>query len=139
MCTAILWIVLGLFYGVSFGDIVAISVILILAAYLLGDLFALPLFGNTVATIADFGLTFFGVWLLGIALIEHAIPIVTASLISAIAVAIGEMFFHRYVKNEVLHGRRGKDRLADDDNLATEFAEENNVRDIRQNDDTNRK
>ncbi|MDC3423283.1 YndM family protein [Aquibacillus sp. 3ASR75-11] len=135
MITAMLAIVLGLFYGVGFGDIVAIGLILTIAAYLIGDLLTLPALGNVSATLADFGLAFFGTWILGALFIEARIPLISASFISAIAIAVGEVFFHRYMKDHVLDDKRQKDRrLVQDKNLATEFAEEHEGHDIRKDD-----
>jgi len=135
MCTVFLWIILGLFYGVGFGDIVAIGVILTIVAYLLGDLFILPTFGNIAATIADFVLAFIVIWLLGAALIDVPIPLVTASFISALVIAAGEWFFHRYMDNQVIGDKNRKNRPLKEDNVATEFAEENEAQEIGENKD----
>lgn len=102
MCTAVLYLILGLFYGVSFGDILWTSVALTLAAYLIGDLIVLPAFGNLVATIADLGLAYFGIWIIGGMLYEEPIPLVSAAFLTAAVIAGGEWFFHRYMKNRVL-------------------------------------
>lgn len=124
MCTAILWIVLGGFYGVSLFNILTVSVLLTGVSYVIGDLFVLSRFENWGATIADFGLTFFGIWVLGSFLFAPNIPLVTASFISALFISIGEVFFHRYMAIHVLErpdtvGR--KDSLG---HLQTEFSEE---------------
>lgn len=42
MIAAVLLVVLGLFYGVSFAHIVGTSLVLTAVAYALGDLFVLP-------------------------------------------------------------------------------------------------
>lgn len=95
-------VVFGFLYGVSFGDILTISLLLTMGAYLLGDMFILPAYGNTVATLADFGLAYFGSWLIGAMIIEQPIRIGVASFISAILIAAGEVFFHRYLMRNVL-------------------------------------
>lgn len=100
MVTLVLWIVLGGFFDVSFGDILTTSIILTIGAFLLGDLFILPKFGNAIATVADFGLALMGVWLLGSYLFERDFPIGTAAFLSATAIAIGEFFFHMYMKKQ---------------------------------------
>jgi hypothetical protein len=135
MVTAMLTIVLGLFYGVNFGDILMLSVIVTAAAYLIGDLFILPQFGNTTATIADFGLAFIAIWLFGANIIEEAIPIVTASLLSAAAISIGEWFFHKYMKNQILKedtATATTNRNMQQEAVGTEFAEETDAQDIKQ-------
>ncbi|PAV27946.1 hypothetical protein CIL05_18915 [Virgibacillus profundi] len=102
MCTAVLWVVLGMFYGVSFGDILTISVLLTGVSYVVGDLFLLPRFENWGATLADLGLAFMGTWYLGLFLIEGNIALGNAAIISALIIAAGEFFFHKYMANEVL-------------------------------------
>ena len=62
--TTVLLIVLSIFQGISIPRVLLISLFLTGVAYLIGDLFILPKYGNMIATMADFGLTFFGIWLL---------------------------------------------------------------------------
>ena len=102
MITAVLWIVLGGFYDVGFADILMISVLLTGVSYLAGDLFLLPRLENWSATFADLGLAFAGVWFLGNFLFEQNIQLGNAAIISALIIAVGEYFFHKYMANEVL-------------------------------------
>ncbi|WP_408009828.1 YndM family protein [Pseudalkalibacillus sp. A8] len=127
MVTAVLWVVLGLFYGVNFGDIFAISLFLTIAAYLIGDLVILPRFGNAMATLVDFGLAYLGVWMIGGGFIEENIPLGLASLYAAIGITIGEWFFHSYMQNQILpDDDNERNRYARQDDFATEFSEEPN-------------
>ncbi len=57
--SAVLLIVLGIFWDVSVPRVLFISLVITGATYLIGDLFVLSKYGNTVATIVDFGLSFF--------------------------------------------------------------------------------
>ncbi|WP_199860667.1 YndM family protein [Oceanobacillus damuensis] len=100
MTTAVLWIVLGLFFGVTFGNIVATSVI-VTALGFFGDLFIMPRVGNMLASIADFAFIWAAVWLIGINLFEGPIALGTAAFISAVLITIGEVIFHRYLKNQM--------------------------------------
>lgn len=106
MCTVALWIVLSLFYGVSFGNVVWIGIVLTILSYALGDLLILPFAGNMAATAADFGLTFLTVWLMGAYLFDPAIPAALTAFFSAIVITIGEWFFHNYMGKTVLEDRR---------------------------------
>lgn len=124
LTTAILFITLGFLYGVSFGDILTISALLTIGAYLIGDLFVLPYLGNTVATMADFAIVFLGVLLLGTVYIEEPIRYGVASFLSALFLAIGEIFFHRYLLREGVMEEREHRRPARRLNYQTEFAEE---------------
>ncbi|MBB6453545.1 hypothetical protein HNQ94_001994 [Salirhabdus euzebyi] len=100
-CFVLLWLVLGGIYGLDFGDIVTISLVLGIAAYILGDLIILPLTNNTIATISDFGLALAVIWMMS----SNLTPLdnlFTASLIAAIGVGIFEFIFHKYMARTVL-------------------------------------
>jgi hypothetical protein len=100
LTTVILWVVLGIFYDVSLTDIFLTSFILSVVAYI-ADVYVLPNVSNFWATIGDFGLAFVGIWLLGQVLFERNFSLADASLISAVIIAVGEIFYHRYMKDKV--------------------------------------
>jgi hypothetical protein len=134
MGTVMLWVVLGLFYGVGFGDILLLSVIVTGAAYVIGDLLILPRYGNTIATTADFGLAFIAILLFGGLIIEGAaagdFPLFSASLISAAFIAVGEWFFHKYMAREVLDSDNRDQSYRQQPDVSTEVAEETDVHDL---------
>ncbi|MFZ3577267.1 YndM family protein [Virgibacillus sp. DJP39] len=123
--TAVLFVVLSLLFGVDFGEVLLISIVLTGASYLIGDLFVLPKTSNTVATLSDLGLAFFVIWIVGGGVIEEEISLVMASIISAIGIAAGEMFFHMYMEKDVLEQehQRESNRMPRQE-FSTEFAEE---------------
>lgn len=98
----LLWIIMGGIYGLSFGEILTISLVLGIVSYIIGDLILLRLTNNTVATIADFGLALAVIWVMSanLTLIDN---LFTASLIAAAGVTIIEYFFHKYVSNNVIN------------------------------------
>ncbi|MGX5478463.1 YndM family protein [Bacillus thuringiensis] len=103
--TAVLLIMLSIFQGISIPRVLLISLFLTGAAYLIGDLFILPKYGNMIATIADLGLSFFGIWLL-ISLftdLDATRNIGVSSFIAALIIGGTEVFFHIYMKRLVLH------------------------------------
>lgn len=100
--TAVLFIVLGMFYRVSFANIIWTSLILTLVSYLIGDLFVLPLGENLAATVADFGLAFLTIWMIGAFIFEPNVPVVGAAFVSSLVIAAGEWFFHQYMNKQVL-------------------------------------
>ncbi|MED2749163.1 YndM family protein [Bacillus thuringiensis] len=103
--TAVLLIILSIFKGISIPKVLLISLVLTGAAYLIGDLFILPKYGNMIATIADLGLSFFGIWLL-ISLftdLDATRNIGVSSFIAALIIGGTEVFFHIYMKRLVLH------------------------------------
>jgi len=93
---SVLGLILGLFYNMSFGDILTATIILGLVGYVLGDLFILQRSSNLMATMADFVLAFVVVWFVA-ANMTTIDNIFSASLFSALGVAVFEYFFHRFV------------------------------------------
>jgi Zn-dependent protease with chaperone function len=123
--TVMLLLVLGMFYHIDLGEILTISIVMTLVAYVIGDLWILLRFGNVMATVADFVLAYFITWLLGVAIINENISLLVATLWSSIMIAVGESVFHPYViginKND-----RKKDDFSSTD-VQTEFAKESNI------------
>jgi len=137
----VLFSLLGIFYNATPGEILSIAIITTLVAYVLGDLFLLPRFGNLVATIADFGLAFLAVWALGSIFIEQTFDILTASFFAALAITVVEAFFHIYMANRVLNdGTNNRNQEAgnnDNTNFVTEIAEEFGIGTNNQNNGNN--
>ncbi|HEK9099547.1 YndM family protein [Bacillus pfraonensis] len=103
--SAVLLMILGIFQDVSIPRILLISLLITGTAYLIGDLFVLPKYGNMVATIADFGLSFLGIWVLTYLLTDNNFVrnIVASSFWAALLIGVIEVFFHIYMKKAVLH------------------------------------
>jgi len=115
----------GIFRGASFGEILLMSILVTGLAYVVGDLFTLPRAGNTVATIADFGLSFFTIWILSYMFMDNNSGLITASLVAAGAIALSEVLFHAYMQNKVLEGEpKVENRAQFRPSFQTEFAEE---------------
>lgn len=85
----------------SFGDILLISLAITVLAYLVGDLAILPVSNNTVATIADMGLS-----LIALLLFNYVYPGAGISFFDALAASIvlgiGEWVYHKFVAKSVL-------------------------------------
>ncbi len=114
----------GIFRGASFGEILLMSILVTGLAYVVGDLFTLPRAGNTVATIADFGLSFFAIWILSYMFMDNTSGLITASLVAAGVIAISEVLFHAYMQNKVLNEEKQVTRPQFRPSYQTEFAEE---------------
>ena len=97
---AVLFIILGIFYDMSFGNVLSISVVLTLASYLIGDLLILRKTNNTMATIADFAIAFLVIWLMGENL-TYGDSLIMPALIAAAGIALFETFFHKYVARQI--------------------------------------
>ncbi|MEN2465984.1 YndM family protein [Ornithinibacillus sp. JPR2-1] len=97
----LLYIILGAMYTMTFGEVFLLSLVLGIVAYLVGDLFILPRTNNLVATVADFILAWPIIyWFVdGMTAADNPFP---ASLIAALGVGGFEIFFHRYLANQVL-------------------------------------
>ena len=126
--TAVLLIILGIFQDISIPRILLISLFLTGAAYLIGDLFVLPKYGNMIATIADFGLSFFGIWFLTYLLTNSDFTrnIGFSSFIAALIIGGIEVFFHIYMKKVVLHeeDKSREHNQRHHDNYAMEMSDE---------------
>jgi len=113
MVAVVLGIVLTGIYDGEFGDTLLISAVLTIVAYVIGDLLIFRKAGddhernadhakrNTIATVSDAVLTFFVVWLMGKSLFINDGDVLAASFISAIIIAAGEWFFHKYLDKHV--------------------------------------
>ena len=101
MTIVVLWIVLGLFFGISFGNILLIGTILSVVAFV-GDVFILPNVSNIFAVAADVVIAFFGVWALGTIFFGQNISVFAAAFFSALFIGIVEFFYHRYFRNHVI-------------------------------------
>ncbi|WP_219375674.1 YndM family protein [Bacillus mycoides] len=103
--SAVLLMILGIFQGISIPRVLFISLLITGGAYLIGDLFILPKYGNMVATIADFGLSFVGIWALTYLLknINLTRNIGASAFFAALLISMAEIFFHIYMKKVVLH------------------------------------
>ncbi|MFS0777275.1 YndM family protein [Neobacillus sp. 3P2-tot-E-2] len=97
----LLSLILGLLFDMAFSNIFLITLVLGVAAYLIGDLLILPKTNNTIATIADFGLALFIIWIMSENL-TYGDSHFLMSLIAALGVALFEYMFHKYVANNVL-------------------------------------
>ena len=102
--TAVLLIMLSIFQGISIPRVLLISLFLTGTAYLIGDLFILPKYGNAIATMADFGLSFFGIWLLTSLFtnLDATRNIGFSSFLAALIIGGIEVFFHIYMQKLVL-------------------------------------
>ncbi|MDA2117644.1 YndM family protein [Bacillus cereus] len=102
--TAVLLIILSIFQGISIPRVLLISLFMTGAAYLIGDLFILPKYGNMIATMADFGLSFFGTWLLTSLFtnLDATRNIGFSSFLAALIIGGIEVFFHIYMQKLVL-------------------------------------
>ncbi|MBJ8055982.1 YndM family protein [Bacillus cereus] len=107
--SAVLLMILGIFQGISIPRILFISLLITGVSYLIGDLFILPKYGNMVATIADLGLSFVGVWALTYFLtnINLTRNIGVSAFFAALLIGVAEIFFHIYMKKVVLHADEG--------------------------------
>lgn len=121
--TAILWVILGIFSDTSFNAILTTSLILTAISFI-GDIFILPNIGSFTAITADFALAFVTIWIIGEYLFYDAFGGI-AAFFSAVMIAIGEIFYHRYIKNQVLNEENNRSPNSRN-RLQTETSEELN-------------
>ncbi|WP_050180986.1 YndM family protein [Domibacillus robiginosus] len=120
MVAVVLGIVLTGIYDGEFSDTLLISAVLTVVAYVLGDLLVFRKVGddharhadhtkrNAIATVSDAVLAFFVVWLMGKSLFINDGDVLAAAFISAILIAAGEWFFHKYLDNHVFDEKHAR-------------------------------
>ncbi|WP_077623190.1 DUF2512 family protein [Sediminibacillus massiliensis] len=111
MVLPIMWIVLTLGFNVSFWSTTVLGIILIAGAYVLGDMMIFPKTSNMMATISDFGLSLIVLWI-GLAVIGAENTFLPA-LITAVVIAAGEWFYHKWLAKNNMAPVREKRRLSE--------------------------
>ncbi len=91
--------------ALSFGGILTIALAVTILAYLIGDMAILPKSNNTVATIADIGLSVLTIWLFNFIFPGAAISFFDA-LIASIGIGVSEWVFHKFISKSVLPTQR---------------------------------
>ncbi|WP_165769183.1 YndM family protein [Virgibacillus profundi] len=118
----------GIIYNATLLNLFWISLLVTGISYLIGDLFILRRFGNVTATIADFGLAFLSIWLLGNLFLAEGMPVILLSLTAAFFMTCGEPLIHIYIQNQFSDDhQRG---FGTKKQLQTEFAEETDAQTI---------
>ncbi|GIO24073.1 YndM family protein [Oceanobacillus sp. J11TS1] len=119
----ILWITLGMIFNISFSNLFITSLILTVVAFA-GDMLILPRIGNIAAAVGDFALAYIGIWVIGSFLYDSMLSLDAAALIAAFLITIGELFYHRYLRNFVFDNVDKDQNHLHSDNLQTEASEE---------------
>ncbi|KYG32941.1 YndM family protein [Priestia endophytica] len=104
----LLYAILSGINGFSIGDVFWTTMILGGISYILGDLLILPRTNNTLATIADFALSFIIIWIMTSTLAYD--DYLARTFTSALGVTIFEALFHRYMANRVLPNDKSSQR-----------------------------
>lgn len=119
MTIGVLFIVLGLFFGVSFADILITGVILTIIAFI-GDVVLLPRIGGVSATGADLVLAFLVIWALGLYLFDPDISAFSAALLSSLFIAGGEFYYHKYLIDHLFENETERQVIDRKKNLITQ-------------------
>lgn len=95
--TVLLYLVLGLFYGVPFTHILFMSILLTVIGYLT-DFYILPRVGNYLALLSDMGISYAIIASYLFYLWSVNFPATTVTLYATIVISVGEWFFHKYIR-----------------------------------------
>ncbi|MEK4300412.1 DUF2512 family protein [Oceanobacillus sp. FSL W8-0428] len=123
MTTVILGITLGMIFNISFSNLVITSLILTAVGFA-GDMLILPRIGNVAAAVGDFALAYIIIWGIGSFLYDSLLSVDAAALIAAFLITIGELFYHRYLRNFVFDNVDKPQNHLHHENLQTEAGEE---------------
>ncbi|WP_407271370.1 YndM family protein [Radiobacillus sp. PE A8.2] len=118
----LLYIVLGVFYNMSFLSVLLITAALGIVTYIVGDLLILSKSNNFVALLADFGLAFLIIYFFAADLVRFTNPL-TMSLLAALGITAFEFFFHSYVVASVYQAEK-QNLIQTNLRFQTETAEE---------------
>ncbi|MEK4441332.1 MULTISPECIES: DUF2512 family protein [unclassified Niallia] len=118
----LLSLILMILFNLPFTNVFMITVVLGVLAYIIGDLLILPRTNNLVATLSDFGLAFFVIWLMSENFTYRG-NTVMMSLIASIGVLIFEYFFHKYLIQNFIQEAKSNPRQ-EKLQFQTEMAEE---------------
>ncbi len=97
MVAVVLLVIMTAMYHYPAGATFGLSFLIVGLSYIVGNMGILRVSNNTIATIADLGLTTIAIWLIG--------PLVYAfsiAFISALVIGVGEWFFHKFVAAGIL-------------------------------------
>lgn len=108
----LLMLILGLLFQYSIGDVFILTLIIGVVSYLLGDLMLLPRTSNITATISDFAIAMLITWFYLANITLSTTNVFLASFLTAIGVALFEIFFHRYMINQILTRKDDYGRLS---------------------------
>lgn len=124
----ILFSIYGIF-DVRLSVLFIMTVIITVAAYVLGDLAILSKLGNSAAIIGDLFLTFLLLWGMSFLFLDTTFNRVMAATISATSITAVEVLFHVYVKRHIFTKSAESyiPAVSRDDDLVTEFSEELNI------------
>lgn len=114
--TVVLYVILGLFYGMSFGSVLILSLILGVVSYIVGDMIILPKTNNTTATIADFLLSLLVIWAISRNMTYtggYPNNFFSMALISTIFITAFEYFFHKYLVTHVINDNPKQNQRTD--------------------------
>lgn len=118
----LLSLILMVLFNLPFTNVFMITVVLGVVAYVIGDMFILSRTNNLVATLSDFGLAFFVIWLMSENFTYRG-NTVMISLIASIGVLIFEYFFHKYIIQNFMQEAKSNPRQ-EKLQFQTEMAEE---------------
>ncbi|MBU9713115.1 DUF2512 family protein [Evansella tamaricis] len=104
--------------------VLAITLIVVVPAYLIGDLFLFPRFGHLIAGIADFGLYTLYFWFVVFGFIDMTATGFFAAVFTALSITFVEVFYHEFVISRMMNMRRYEPKPMLQKQLQTEFSEE---------------
>ncbi|RWZ60911.1 DUF2512 family protein [Halobacillus fulvus] len=121
---AILFIILGAGFDVSFGNVLLITLAFTVVTYFIADLLILRNANNTTATISEFVIGFIVIYFMTDALTVGD-NVFSATLISMVSLSIFEYFFHQSVARNLDDTEEQRDgAVQPQPQLSTEASEE---------------
>jgi Zn-dependent protease with chaperone function len=98
----LIYVILGLFFNYSIGNVLTLTLLIGIVSYILGDLLLLPRTNNLTATISDFATAMILTWFYLATITYNENNLFLVSVILSIGVAIINWFFHKYMITNVI-------------------------------------
>jgi hypothetical protein len=112
----VLYMVLGMGFGMAFENVLLITLVLGAVSYFAGDLIILPKTNNITATFSDAVVSFLVIVLMAMAFGFSFGEIVLYAILSATLITIFEFYFHIYIVNKEVGMNRTGDPKWQTDN-----------------------
>ncbi|MFA9559754.1 YndM family protein [Evansella sp. AB-rgal1] len=122
--------VLSLF-GVPLSWILFVTFLIILPAYVLGDLYIYPRYGSVIAAAADFGLYTVALWIILFLFVDRTATSIQNAIFASIFITFVESLYHEFIIAKMLNIKK-EEYMRNPYVFLTEFSEEHDVSDLKE-------
>ncbi|SDY73457.1 Protein of unknown function [Evansella caseinilytica] len=115
-------------FDVPFMWILFVTILMIIPAYILGDLIVYPKYGHLAAAVADFSYYLLALWLVLFAFVDGTTASILNAASATVFITFVEALYHEFVIGKMLKLKTAGTPLFKQTPFSTEFAEEIDVK-----------